>query len=635
MAVIEKTFDFTYKKGDALPPKRIISYTVQTKPDGNDSVVSRASVNWLVGTDKTLSSSKVGLNTNVNILSPGIHTGELKFYHRYREFLKDPDAPPKYREDLIYIVKVNITIKNDPKTEIVPKKLDFAYQIGGNSPEAQKLLISSVRHWTLKKDVRWMTLSTYIGHQNGEVLVSVDPEGLAAGKYTGNVTLTDGQSTIKTPVTLTVTSVSVDHFLQVFPEGISFEYTKLGTLPLAKKLHLNSSKSWNISVDKTWVRLSKKSGDTGAHSLEVSLVGIQNFSKGTHQAVISVSNGEFTKTVSLSLTIFEFVKTLLSSSKLYFTDDKNEIEVSPSKNKTYLKIASLRQSSGEQAVFKVPFFKGRASKFVGPEVRQMLGGTVFSLPLSPTNPEVISPYAPAQINYSISENTLFEDSQVQKINNNNISFLKGRTPLNNWISENYRVMVVSPNGLVCFSFLNARKAEFKHLYVNGTPFYFPPTRAVVNTVIVPLSVVSHRVGDSIRISISNINVDVVVKEPQKEKIMLYWENKWGCIDGLELSGELKKEQRYKHDFTQKKRGHNTEEKSLVLTNNYSVFKINTGFFLLDGQLEALDQMMRSKQIYLDINNELIPVICTSKKLEVYKTNNTEKKALLTFENTIR
>ncbi|MCP4147242.1 MAG: hypothetical protein GY757_05780, partial [bacterium] len=85
------------------------------------------------------------------------------------------------------------TIPGNQVQIALPKsRLDFAYVISGDAVSPQTFNIESdcVITWAAAADVPWLSLSPASGLSTGIVTVSVDPTGLDAGEYTGNISVT-------------------------------------------------------------------------------------------------------------------------------------------------------------------------------------------------------------------------------------------------------------------------------------------------------------------------------------------------------------------------------------------------------------------------------------------------------------
>lgn len=98
-------------------------------------------------------------------------------------------------------------------------KLNFAYIIGGSLPPGQSFNIthtgSGSCSWIVEENTSWFDNSPTSGNDASRVTVSVDPSGLAAGTYSGAITVTD----LNTGGTVLTLSVN----LKVYASGTDAE----------------------------------------------------------------------------------------------------------------------------------------------------------------------------------------------------------------------------------------------------------------------------------------------------------------------------------------------------------------------------------------------------------------------------
>ena len=115
---------------------------------------------------------------------------------------------------------------------------------------------------------------------------------------------------------------------------------------------------------------------------------------------------------------------------------------------------------------------------------------------------------------------------------------------------------------------------------------------------------------------------------------IFWENKWGCWDCMELTGEFKEEAKYK-DFTYPfRRDYATIESKVLNVERRRMYQINTGFIHTDKEVLALSEMLASDHICLYRNNEIQTVKSTTRKLVVEDPSSVLKSFKLTFENVL-
>jgi hypothetical protein len=155
-------------------------------------------------------------------------------------------------------VPVQLVVANDPILQTSVSSLSFPYQIGQAMPSPQSVYVSTSTGAPLiytavagNTGCTWVTIGgTVVGSTPGILTVSVNPAGLAAGKYTCTIGITatvpsTGAAAINSialPVTLTVSN---NPLLTVTLEGNppsppSFTALQGGTAPPAQTITLGS-----------------------------------------------------------------------------------------------------------------------------------------------------------------------------------------------------------------------------------------------------------------------------------------------------------------------------------------------------------------------------------------------------------
>ena len=111
-------------------------------------------------------------------------------------------------------VQVVLTVTSAPSLAAQPSALNFAYQVGAQAPAAAAVVVSSsdglqtvVATPTTSSGGNWLVVSGG-GNTPAAASISVNPAGLAAGVYQGQVTFTSSTaaSPLPVPVTLTVSA---------------------------------------------------------------------------------------------------------------------------------------------------------------------------------------------------------------------------------------------------------------------------------------------------------------------------------------------------------------------------------------------------------------------------------------------
>jgi hypothetical protein len=188
-------------------------------------------------------------------------------------------------------VTLNVTVA-PPTLTVSPSSLTFAYQIGGTPPMAQTLTISgaATTYTAGASGGTWLSVSPASGGTSGTANVSVNTAGLAAGTYSGAVTISANGSTgspVTVPVTLNVTPAPPT--LTVTPSSLTFAYQIGGTLPASQTLSIAGVATTYTAVASggTWLSVSPASGGTsGTANVSVNTAGL---AAGTYSGAVTIT----------------------------------------------------------------------------------------------------------------------------------------------------------------------------------------------------------------------------------------------------------------------------------------------------------------------------------------------------------
>ena len=96
---------------------------------------------------------------------------------------------------------------SSPEIYLNPTELNFGTDPSGTANVPQSFMVSNkgagTLNWTVSPDQSWMSCSPLSGSGTGTVTVSVDPSGLAAGAYTGTITVSDPNA-VNSPQTVSI-----------------------------------------------------------------------------------------------------------------------------------------------------------------------------------------------------------------------------------------------------------------------------------------------------------------------------------------------------------------------------------------------------------------------------------------------
>ena len=206
---------------------------------------------------------------------------------------------------------IRVVLQVDPNPlQVAPASLSLAAVVG-TAPEGQLLAVTSAtaeaQSWTASADQPWITLDKTGGTTTDAIRVAADTTSLAAGAYSGVITIVQQSSNparVEIPVSLTVDPSP----LQVAPGSLGFA-TEVGTTPAGLELSITSGLegevSWSASTDQPWLRLSRSNG-TAPGSIRA-YADIAALSPGSYSGTITVvqqgdGSASVAVPVSLSLT---------------------------------------------------------------------------------------------------------------------------------------------------------------------------------------------------------------------------------------------------------------------------------------------------------------------------------------------
>jgi hypothetical protein len=183
-----------------------------------------------------------------------------------------------------------------------PIKLSFIGTEGGSNPPGQAIAISNAGtgklSWRVSTDASWLSLSSASGTGAGSFTAMAIVPGLAAGTYSGNVTVTatGAANTPQTiPVSLTISvqpspEMSSLSTISLSPALLALSATQGGSNPSGAVAVSNTGTgtlSWTASTNASWLSVSQGSGI--APSSFVALANITGMAAGTYSANITLS----------------------------------------------------------------------------------------------------------------------------------------------------------------------------------------------------------------------------------------------------------------------------------------------------------------------------------------------------------
>lgn len=209
LAVSQPTLSFTQSTSGPAPNSQTVSVTsVGNAITFATNATVTAGGNWLSVTPINATTPAIlTVTANGANLGPGTYTGQIT--------LTSPGAAAPQ------VISVTLTVANAPTIAISPASLAAVnFQVGGANPTAQTLAISATggaaSTFTATANTTsggtWLSVTPTTATTPANVTVNVNPSGLAAGTYTGSVSIAIAGATntpVIIPITLTVTPVAV------------------------------------------------------------------------------------------------------------------------------------------------------------------------------------------------------------------------------------------------------------------------------------------------------------------------------------------------------------------------------------------------------------------------------------------
>jgi uncharacterized protein (TIGR03437 family) len=162
----------------------------------------------------------------------------------------------------------------------------------------------------------WLTVSTTSGSaapaSPTAIIATASPGALAAGTYSGNVTISGAGSTITIPLTLSVSAPPA--VIQLSQTGLSFAVVAQGSTPSPQAFGIvngsQGSMSWTASAATAsggnWLQILPSSGTAPANSQVAVSINPAGVAAGTYQGSVSINAPQATNTpqlVTIHLTV--------------------------------------------------------------------------------------------------------------------------------------------------------------------------------------------------------------------------------------------------------------------------------------------------------------------------------------------
>ena len=634
MAITPSSVDFTYKKTTTVPPGQLLEHTHNFTE--SPTLVTEGLPSYLEFYDITTTNLKVKVKASeADNLSVGLHSEVVSI-----KLLDATFETPK--EIFVGTFTINLTIEDTIVLSLSPITANFSFQLGGTTPINKSISIISENNWTISKTQAWTTLSKTTGSNSDTFEIGVVTTGLTAGNYTDTVTVDDGV-TIKTiAVSFVVTDANTgSDYLYVNPNLIKFGFTIGGSIPPVKNIEINVSESWTASLSVSWLELSSSSGSSGVQTITLGLksgAALTALIKGDHTATVTITAGSLNKTVAVNLSVYEFTTEIPSNANLLFTEDNNIVKIASSRLDTYVRMAlsTLYKNVNYSFDMKLPIHNGGASKRVGVVPKKIIGSQPL---IGIADFSIFQPYNPIIVNLNLHETEYFTEVIAASTAVSNLKFITGKKPSERWLSDVAKTVYVTNSAILCFS-VASYGAVVDEIFITGDVSIDIDVDSIITaekefyTVVLPISYLGvFDPGTEFKISLFGEELNIVIKEDGIDHSMVFWENQHNCFDSCEFSGEVTITPNYKRTVASFIKDEQTSISKIIDKSNPIEYKINTGFINTIEEIQMINKMLDSDNIYLKTNNQIVQVIPKTSKIPIYKSTRELSDFTLTFIST--
>lgn len=271
---------FNYALGGAAPASQQVNITATSAA----SITVASSNSWLQVTPlsgTTPRSLTVSINTSG--LAVGTLNGSLTI-----------TSAGATNTPLVVPVTLNVT----PQTTISvsPSQLSFSHQLGASAPAAKLVSLSGLTGGAFTAAAsstgNWLSVSPTAGTSPAQLTVSVNPAGLAAGQFSGSVTVTaPGASNSPRVVSVTLT-VTTDTLLTANPAQLLFSSAPGSAAPAPQQIAVAAGGAaipFSVALSSaSWATLGSTGGTT-PRSVSVS-VNPTGLAPGVYEATASITS---------------------------------------------------------------------------------------------------------------------------------------------------------------------------------------------------------------------------------------------------------------------------------------------------------------------------------------------------------
>lgn len=456
----------------------------------------------------------------------------------------------------------------------------------------------------------------------------------------------EGEELDPSVLRLKINLISPEESLQITPEVIDVTRKKGIVSDEVLECGIFSATPWQISGSiPNWLQINSVITPS-ISSLYIAVKSEILTEVGNYVGVIVFSNATATVTLTINLTLEDYISNPFQSGKYYFTKDLDFIRFSSSLENTYMEITvngeffkrqNFSESNSYERKYSIPLLNGKGDFHLGSVLHDL-----FDSEIPEVNFGLTFPYKPAKIDFSIVEKSYLSNEEVEDpISLNSIYFIQGKSfftttsGLSILSQRQFGLHRITPNSFIAVSYLSLPNSEITikkngSIIENVTPVNFS-ANAVLKTYFKFLQ--NLKPGDLIEFFVSHQNenraVRFLVHTEGLNSANFAFINQNGVLDNVELTGRYRVSSSYNHTFFSKFKNLFSIDEKLTTVNKQS-FVLNTGLMTTD-EAALIDSLIKSKSIRLFIGSEdSIPVTCVSSRMVTFDSSENEIKYDLEF-----
>lgn len=532
---------------------------------------------------------------------------------------------------------VSLSVVHVTPLSLSPTTLPFNFLVGEQNPQNQTLNITSESNWTINPSQNWVTLSQNTGVNSGQVFVGVDPTGLTVGQYSAILTVQDAQGIRQANVTLNVNEGDTDiDFLYISPQNLQFLSQLAVANTTINAVSVEASGNWTAVSSDSWLVISATSGSSGISSIDVSvdsaaLINVDD----PYLGQITFTQQNLQKIIYVELFLVEFFIQGITSETLYFSDDRNKLQVTNILPNMFLYLEGTLNNGVQNQLYKLnaPYQNGLAKVLFGLETNVMLRSVV---PTNNFSSRIKNNISPVTINFVAYNKQLNTGAAIPIDNYSNVRFLTGKTPtVTNKLCNVPSTIHVTKNAVLSLSCLSTELLN--EIVITGDVTATLTTgiadNLLVYNAIVNLSALDLAVGNAITITFGVMVVNIVIKEENIEHTILAFENEWKEYENFECTGKLQIDTTADVTETKIQVEGDTQTK-VVSIDSGKTYTVNTGPIYSQAEIEWLAKILEAKRKFIYINGEPVEIVITTKSLNTYETRKAFNSYKLKFKKAI-